>query len=73
MRSTVTAFKALHVAFGGEADTVADLTLIPDLINALAALIGETGGVLPAVTSADNGSVLKVADGAWGVGTDATT
>ena len=26
--------------------------------------------VLPDVTSADNGSVLKVSDGAWGIGSD---
>ena len=73
MRSTVTALKALYVAFGGEADTVADLTLIPDIITAIASLVGSSGGVLPAVSADDNGKVLKVAEGVWGVGTDATS
>ena len=72
MGSTITALKALYVALGGDVDTVAGLELIPDLINAIATLAGTTGGMLPAVTASDNGKVLKVADGAWGVGTDAT-
>lgn len=72
MGSTITALKALYVALGGDVDTVAGLELIPDLINAIATLAGATGGMLPAVTASDNGKVLKVADGAWGVGTDAT-
>lgn len=72
MRSTVTALKALYVALGGDADDVAALTLIPDIINLIAALVTASGGVLPAVDAEDNGKVLKVADGAWGIGTDAT-
>lgn len=72
MGSTITALKALYVALGGDADTVASLVLIPDLINAIATLVGTTGGMLPAVTATNNGKVLKVADGAWGIGTDAT-
>lgn len=73
MRQTVTALKALYTAMGGDPDAVASMTLIPDLINAIAALVtsGSTA-TLPAVTSADNGKVLKVTDGAWAVGTDAT-
>ena len=72
MRQTVTALKALYVALGGSADTVSGMTLIPDLINAIAAIVTASGGLLPAVTSDDNGKVAKVAEGAWGVGTDAT-
>lgn len=72
MRSTVDALKALYVALGGDADDVAALTLIPDIINLIAALVTASGGVLPAVTADDNGKVLKVADGAWGVGADNT-
>ncbi len=73
MRQTVDALRALYVAMGGDADTVASLTLIPDIINAIATLVtsGSTA-TLPAVTAADNGKVLKVTDGAWAVGTDAT-
>lgn len=73
MRQTVDALRALYVAMGGDADTVASLTLIPDIINAIATLVtsGSTA-TLPAVTAADNGKVLKVTNGAWAVGTDAT-
>ena len=72
MRQTVTALKALYVALGGEASAVATMTLIPDVVNAIAALFTASGGLLPKVDADDNGKVLKVADGAWGVGTDAT-
>lgn len=72
MRQTVTALKALYVAFGGSADDVASLTLIPDIINALATVIAATGGTLPAVDAEDNGKVLKVAEGKWSIGTDNT-
>ena len=68
----VNALKALYVALGGSADTVANMTLICDVINAIATLVGTTGGVLPAVSASDNGKVLKVVSGKWGVGTDAT-
>lgn len=74
MDTTVDALKALYTALGGTAADVANITLIPDMINAIAAHI-QTGGAaeLPAVTTADNGKVLKVANGAWAVGTDETT
>lgn len=36
MDTTVTALKALYVALGGSADDVADITLIPDMVNAIA-------------------------------------
>ena len=70
--SNVNALKALYVALGGDADDVAGLTLICDVINAIATLIGTTGGQLPAVDASSNGKVLKVADGKWSIGTDAT-
>jgi hypothetical protein len=68
----VNALKALYVALGGSADTVAALTLNAEVINAIATLVGTTGGMLPKVTSTNNGKVLKVVDGAWDLGTDAT-
>lgn len=64
--TTVDALKALYVARGGSADTVANLTLIPDVINALATL--ETSGAtkeLPTVSAANDGQILTVVDGAW--------
>lgn len=72
MGSNVKSLKGLYVALGGDADDVADVTLIADMIDAIATLIGTTGGVLPAVDASSNGKVLKVADGKWSIGTDAT-
>ena len=36
MDTTVSALKKLYVALGGSADDVAEITLIPEMINALA-------------------------------------
>lgn len=72
MGDNVNALKALYVALGGSADTVKNVALISDMIRAIATLVGTTGGMLPAVTATNNGKVLKVADGAWGIGTDLT-
>jgi len=74
MDNTIDALRNLYVALGGDADDVENLVIIPDLINAIAALItsGATNE-LPTVTAADNGKVLKVTNGEWAVGTDATT
>lgn len=99
MDNTLDALRGLYVALGGDADDVANLVIIPDLINAIASLIttqgiaalptGTDGQVLtldkgewtaanvpselPAVTATDNGSVLKVVEGEWAVGADATS
>lgn len=73
MTTTVDALKAAYVALGGSADDVKNITLIPDMITAITpVLIVKISSVLPAVTADDNGRVLKVADGKWAVGTDAT-
>ena len=72
MENTLDALRNLYVALGGSASDVANLVIIPDLINAIATLISGTGGTLPAVTTSDNGKVLKVASGKWSIGTDAT-
>lgn len=73
MDTTVDALKTLYAAYGGSSETVANLVTIPDMINALAALIAAGGGaILPKVDTDDNGKVLKVASGKWAVGTDNT-
>lgn len=71
--TNVQALKTLYVALGGSSSTVADLVENADVINAIATLIAS-GALkeLPEVDSEDNGKVLKVADGKWAVGTDAT-
>lgn len=73
MDTTVKALKTLYVALGGNADDVADISRIPDMIEAFVTVLpAAIAAVLPAVTAEDNGSVLKVANGKWVVGTDAT-
>lgn len=71
--TTVEALRLLYVALGGSADDVADVTIIPDMIAKIATVAATaTQAELPEVKAVDNGKVLKVIDGAWGVGTDAT-
>lgn len=70
MDRTVDALKALYVALGGTAADVANITLIPDMINALATVAAAVSSAaetaeLPAVTASDNGKVLTVVEGAW--------
>ncbi|WP_405345224.1 hypothetical protein [Ruminococcus sp.] len=66
MNQTVDALKALYVALGGTAADVANITLIPDVVNAIAAFV-QSGGTaeLPSVTTTDNGKVLTVVSGKW--------
>ena len=77
MDTTIIALQNLYVALGGTASDVADIVLIPDMINAIATqaatvVTAANKTELPAVTASDNGKVLKVASGKWAVGTDAT-
>ena len=64
MNQTVDALKALYAALGGTAADVADITLIPDMVIAIATLV-QSGGTaeLPSVTTTDNGKVLTVVSG----------
>lgn len=80
MTTTVEALKAVYTALGGDmADTYDDIasgatvgnySVIPDVVNAIAKI--AVPSELPTVSVTDNGSVLKVIDGAWGIGEDAT-
>lgn len=63
MDTNVVALQGLYVALGGDADDVAEVNTIPDMINAIASI--ATGATLPAVTGDDDGKILKVVDGAW--------
>lgn len=66
MDRTVDALKALYVALGGTASEVADITLIPDMINAIATVAASaTAAELPSVKAADNDKVLTVVNGKW--------
>ena len=66
MNQTGDALKALYVALVGSAADVANITLIPDMVNAIAALV-QSGGTaeLPSVTTTDNGKVITVVSGKW--------
>lgn len=69
--NTISALQALYVALGGDADDVANINTIPEMISAIATQAAKaTAPELPAVSATDNGSVLKVVNGAWAVGTD---
>lgn len=65
MDNTITALRNLYVALGGSSGTVANLNIIPDLINAIATLISSKGGMLPTVSAENDGEVLTVVSGAW--------
>lgn len=70
MNTTVDALKALYVALGGTATDVANITLIPDMITAIATVAGAVKTAadtkeLPSVTSSNNGQVLTVDGGKW--------
>lgn len=70
MDTTIDALKNLYVALGGTASDVADITIIPDMINAIATVAGTvataaTTAELPKVTSSNNGQVLTVDGGKW--------
>ena len=69
--TNVEALKAVYTALGGDADDVADITTTAEMISAIATVIPTaTASELPEVSATDNGSVLKVVDGKWAVGTD---
>lgn len=68
--TTVDALKALYVALGGSASDVADLNVIPDVINEIAQHVASGGAAeLPAVTAEDDGKVLTVVGGEWAAAT----
>ena len=66
MGDTVKALKAIYVALGGNASDVANITLIPDMLNKIAIVAATaTAAELPKVTSSNNGQVLTVDSGKW--------
>ena len=66
MDNNIDALKNLYVALGGNAETVANVNIIPDMINAIATLISSGGTAeLPTVSTTNNGQVLTVVSGKW--------
>lgn len=71
--TNIDALKALYVTLGGNANTVANMTVSADVIYAMSQLSLSVSPELPSVSVADAGKVLKVdSTGKWAVGTDAT-
>ena len=73
MGRNVIALKGLYVALGGDADDVAEITTIDGMIDAIT-IVASAGlpGTLPAVTSTENGKIMKVVEGEWALAADAT-
>ena len=71
MGDTINALKELYVALGGDADDVANIVYIPDMILAIATVAEKIQG-LPEVNADDNGKIMKVVSGEWELATDAT-
>lgn len=66
MDTTVMALANLFAALGGDPADVADITTIPEMINAIASHVSAGGAAeLPAVEAADDGKVLTVVSGKW--------
>lgn len=66
MDNTIQALQNLYVALGGDVDDVANITIIPDMINAIATHVASGGAAeLPTVTTSNNGEVLTVVAGKW--------
>lgn len=70
MDNTITALQNLYVALGGTRADVADIVLIPDMINAIATqattvVAAANAKELPTVSATDNNKVLTVVEGAW--------
>ena len=63
--TNVDALKKLYVALGGDADDFT-ATTNAEAIDAIASVVPDAfASVLPAVTSEDNGDILKVVEGKW--------
>lgn len=71
--TNIDALKALYVTLGGNANTVANMTVSADVIYAMSQLSLSVSPELPSVSKDDEGKVLKVdSNGKWAVGSDAT-
>ena len=64
--TNVAALKELYVALGGDADDVAGIDQIADMIHEIASVAATaTAAELPDASEATDGQVLTVVDGAW--------
>ena len=73
--TTVQALRTVYVALGGTGTDIPDNMEIPAAIAKTAIVAAAVKAAadakeLPAVTTANNGAVLKVIEGKWAIGTD---
>lgn len=71
--TNIGALQGLYVALGGKLSDVANITTIPEMLQAISTVAASAAGELPAVAAGDIGDVLTVvSDGkggaAWGKG-----
>lgn len=59
------ALQGLYVALGGELSDVANITTIPEMLQAISTVASAAASELPAVKAVDNGKVLTVVNGKW--------
>ena len=74
-KTTVQGIRDIYVALGGTGTDIPDNMEIPaalakTAIVAAAVKSAADAKELPAVTTANNGAVLKVIEGKWAIGTD---
>jgi hypothetical protein len=72
---TVQALREIYKALGGTETDITDNMTIPEALAKIALVLATfvttaTTSELPEVSATDNGSVLKVIEGKWAVGTD---
>lgn len=65
MVSSITALQGLYVALGGELSDVANITTIPDMLEAISTVASAAASELPPVKDTDNGKVLTVVNAKW--------
>ena len=66
MDNTLDALRNLFAALGGTPSDVANMTTIPEIVNAIATYVAAGGAAeLPTVSSTNNGQVLTVVSGKW--------
>lgn len=74
-KTTVQGIRDIYVALGGTGTEIPDNMEIPAALAKTATVAAAVKAAadakeLPAVTTANNGAVLKVIEGKWAIGTD---
>ena len=71
--TTVEALREIYKTLGGTGTDITDVMTIPDAlikVNTQLALF-KSASTLPAVTTTQNGKIMKVVEGAWALANDA--